>query len=68
MHCSLRNHRHVAALASARGKRFPELLEEQSTENLAALNRHVDQARKQIRECMALVNEGLSEAEFNTGT
>ncbi len=49
-------------------ERFSELLKEQSTENLAALNRHVDEARKQIRERMALVNEGLSEAEFNTGT
>ncbi len=49
-------------------ERFSALLKEQSTENLAALNRHVDEARKQIRERMALVNEGLSEAEFNTGT
>ena len=49
-------------------ERFSALLKEQSTENLAALNRHVDEARKQIRERMALVNEGLAEAEFNTGT
>jgi uncharacterized protein YPO0396 len=28
----------------------------------------VDEARRQIRERMALVNEGLAEAEFNTGT
>ena len=49
-------------------ERFSVLLKEQSTENLAALNRHVDEARKQIRERMQLVNEGLAEAEFNTGT
>jgi uncharacterized protein YPO0396 len=49
-------------------ERFAALLKDQSTENLAALSRHVDEARRQIRERMALVNEGLAEAEFNTGT
>jgi uncharacterized protein YPO0396 len=49
-------------------ERFAALLKDQSTENLAALSRHVDEARRQIRERMALVNDGLAEAEFNTGT
>jgi uncharacterized protein YPO0396 len=49
-------------------ERFAALLKDQSTENLAALSRHVDEARRQIRERMALVNEGLAEAEFNAGT
>jgi YD repeat-containing protein len=49
-------------------ERFAALLKDQSTENLAALNRHVDEARRQIRERMELVNEGLAEAEFNPGT
>jgi uncharacterized protein YPO0396 len=49
-------------------ERFAALLKDQNTENLAALSRHVDEARRQIRERMALVNEGLAEAEFNTGT
>jgi uncharacterized protein YPO0396 len=49
-------------------ERFAALLKDQSTENLAALSRHVDEARRQIRERMALVNEGLAEAEFNSGT
>ncbi|MBK1633304.1 ATP-binding protein [Thiohalocapsa halophila] len=49
-------------------ERFAALLKDQSTENLAALNRHVDETRRQIRERMALVNDGLAEAEFNTGT
>jgi len=49
-------------------ERFSALLKDQSTENLAALSRHVDESRRQIRERMALVNEGLAEAEFNTGT
>jgi uncharacterized protein YPO0396 len=49
-------------------ERFSSLLKDQSTENLAALSRHVDEARRQIRERMALVNDGLAEAEFNAGT
>jgi len=49
-------------------ERFAGLLKDQSTENLAALSRHVDEARRQIRERMALVNDGLAEAEFNAGT
>ncbi len=49
-------------------ERFSDLLKDQSTENLAALSRYVDEARRQIRERMLLVNEGLAEAEFNPGT
>ncbi len=49
-------------------QRFFDMLKEQSSENLAALNTHLTQARKQIRERMELVNEGLAEAEFNSGT
>jgi len=49
-------------------QRFFDLLKEQSTENLAALNTHISQARKQIYERMELVNAGLAEAEFNPGT
>lgn len=48
--------------------RFAAMLKEQSTENLAALSRHADEARKQIRDRMELVNQGLAEAEFNPGT
>jgi uncharacterized protein YPO0396 len=48
--------------------RFAVMLKEQSAENLAALSRHADEARKQIRERMDLVNQGLAEAEFNPGT
>ncbi|RME35917.1 MAG: ATP-binding protein [Gammaproteobacteria bacterium] len=49
-------------------KRFFDMLREQSSENLAALNARISQARKEIRERMELVNEGLAEAEFNPGT
>lgn len=49
-------------------QRFFDMLKEQSSENLAALNAHLAQARKQIRERMELVNEGLAEAHFNPGT
>ena len=49
-------------------QRFFELLREQSSENLAALNTHLNQARKEIYERMELVNAGLAEAEFNLGT
>lgn len=49
-------------------QRFFNLLKEQSTENLAALNAHLSQARKEIYTRMELVNDGLQEAEFNAGT
>ena len=49
-------------------KRFFDMLKEQSTENLAALNTHLSQARKDINMRMELVNEGLADAEFNPGT
>jgi uncharacterized protein YPO0396 len=49
-------------------QRFFDLLKEQSTENLAALNTHLIQARKEIYERMEVVNAGLGEAEFNPAT
>ncbi|RME05399.1 MAG: ATP-binding protein [Anaerolineae bacterium] len=49
-------------------ERFFTMLREQSSENLAALNTRLSQARKAIRERMEVVNEGLAEAEFNPGT
>lgn len=49
-------------------QRFFDMLKEQSTENLAALNAHLSQARKEIYARMELVNEGLADAEFNPGT
>lgn len=49
-------------------ERFFDMLKEQSTENLAALNKYMTQARKEIRERMELVNDSLANAEFNTGT
>ncbi len=49
-------------------QRFLDLLKEQSAENLAALNTHLVQARREIYERMELVNAGLAEAEFNPGT
>jgi uncharacterized protein YPO0396 len=49
-------------------ERFAAMLKNQSTENLAALNKYADEARRQIRSRMDLVNEGLAEAEFNPGT
>jgi uncharacterized protein YPO0396 len=49
-------------------QRFFDLLKEQSTENLAALNAHILQARKDIHVRMETVNEGLADAEFNPGT
>jgi len=49
-------------------QRFFDLLREQSTENLAALNAHLLQARKDIHTRMETVNEGLADAEFNPGT
>lgn len=49
-------------------QRFFELLQSQSHQNLAALSTHLNQARKAIMERMELVNESLSNAEFNPGT
>ena len=49
-------------------KRFYDMLREQSSENLAALSTYLSQARKDIRNRMELVNEGLRHAEFNLGT
>jgi len=49
-------------------QRFFDMLKEQSTENLAALNAHLSQARKDIYARMESVNEGLADAEFNPGT
>ncbi len=47
---------------------FFELLQNQSHQNLAALSTHLNQARKVILEKMALVNDSLSQAQFNPGT
>ncbi len=49
-------------------KRFFDMLREQSGENLAALNKRLLLARKDIHARMDTVNAGLAEAEFNTGT
>ena len=49
-------------------KRFFDMLRQQSSEHLAALNRHLSEARKEIHDRMESVNEGLAEAEFNPGT
>jgi uncharacterized protein YPO0396 len=49
-------------------QRFFGMLREQSTENLAALNTHLVEARKEIRARMEQVNESLSQAEFGPGT
>ncbi len=49
-------------------KRFFDMLREQSSENLAALNQRLLQARKDIHMRMETVNAGLAEAEFNSGT
>src|SRR5690606_13676993 len=49
-------------------KRFFDLLKQQSSENLAALNTHLSQARKEIGLRLEQVNEGLADAEFNPGT
>lgn len=48
--------------------RFYEMLKNQSTENLATLNKYIIEARKEIRERMELVNESLANADFNPGT
>ncbi|HET8552772.1 MAG TPA: SbcC/MukB-like Walker B domain-containing protein [Gammaproteobacteria bacterium] len=49
-------------------QRFFDMLKEQSSENLAALNARLQQARNDIFNRMDVVNEGLADAEFNTGT
>ncbi len=49
-------------------QRFLDMLKELSTENLAALNTHLSEARKEIRARMDLVNDSLSQAEFSEGT
>ncbi len=49
-------------------RRFFDMLRQQSGERLAALNRHLSEARKEIHDRMESVNEGLAEAEFNPGT
>lgn len=48
--------------------RFFELLDSQSNQNLAALSTHINQARKDIMARMELVNQSLSNADFNPGT
>jgi uncharacterized protein YPO0396 len=49
-------------------KRFFDLLQTQSHQNLASLSTHLQQAQREIRDRMELVNESLEKAEFNTGT
>ncbi len=49
-------------------KRFFDLLQTQSHQNLAALERYLQQAQREIRDRMEQVNESLGEAEFNRGT
>lgn len=49
-------------------QRFFDMLKERSMEHLSALNTHLNEARKEIRDRMELVNEGLAQAEFNPGT
>lgn len=52
----------------AHEKRFFDLLQTQSHQNLASLGSHLQQAQREIRDRMEMVNEGLGEAEFNPGT
>lgn len=49
-------------------RRFFDMLRERSMEQLSALNTHMTEARKEIRDRMELVNEGLAQADFNPGT
>lgn len=49
-------------------QRFFDMLKERSMGSLAALNTHLTDARKEIRERMEMVNESLAQAEFNPGT
>ncbi len=49
----------------AHEKRFFELLESQSHQNLAALSTYLSDARKEILERMELVNDSLARAPFN---
>jgi len=48
--------------------RFFDLLRNQSHQNLAALSTYMNQARKTILDRMEVVNDSLSQAEFNAGT
>lgn len=48
--------------------RFMQLLREQSDQNLTLLSSKIDQERSAIRARMALVNDSLLGAPFNTGT
>lgn len=52
----------------AHEQHFFDLLRNQSHQNLAALSTYLNQARKTILDRMELVNESLSQAEFNPGT
>jgi len=48
--------------------RFFDLLRNQSHQNLAALSTYISQARKTILDRLEIVNQGLSQVEFNSGT
>jgi uncharacterized protein YPO0396 len=52
----------------AHEERFFTMLRNQSMENLAALNTHLSQARKDIFNRMEMVNESLAAAQYNPGT
>lgn len=52
----------------AHERRFFELLESQSHQNLAALATYLSDARKEILERMDLVNDSLSQVPFNQST
>lgn len=49
-------------------RRFFELLQTQSNQNLAALSTHISHARKEIHSRLEIVNESLALSEFNEGT
>ena len=49
-------------------EKFFDLLRKQSNQNLAALNTHLNQARKTIHDRMEIVNVSLLRAYFNPGT
>ncbi|MCL5270438.1 MAG: hypothetical protein M1457_07800 [bacterium] len=49
-------------------ERFYRLLKDQSNQYLASLNTQLREARREIHERLALVNEGLMQAAFNEGT
>jgi len=48
-------------------ERFFTLLKEQSSENLAALGRHISEARKEIHARMEMVNESLADRHYARG-